>query len=226
MSSPILVTGAAGFAGSHLLDLLAPTPARRRRLASARRLAAARRSPARGGRRSICSIARRSPTAIDRAAAGGRVSLRRRRARRPVVGHDRRRRFATNVLGTHHLLEALERAGVTARVLIPSSALVYAPADEALTEEHPLRPGQPVRVEQAGAGDARRCRRTAGIDGDDRARRSTISARARIRTSSRRDSRGASPTSRRDAGRRRSRSAISTRGAISPTCATRCARTG
>jgi GDP-4-dehydro-6-deoxy-D-mannose reductase len=51
--------------------------------------------------------------------------------------------FATNVRGTHHVLQAIERAGVDARVLVPSSALVYAPADEALTEEHPLLPTSP-----------------------------------------------------------------------------------
>ena len=49
MPGAILVTGAAGFAGSHLLDLLADDGARRRRLASARRHAPGddrRRSPA------------------------------------------------------------------------------------------------------------------------------------------------------------------------------------
>ena len=39
--------------------------------------------------------------------------------------------LAANVRGTHHLLTALEQTGESARVLIPSSALVYAPAAEA-----------------------------------------------------------------------------------------------
>ncbi len=51
--------------------------------------------------------------------------------------------LATNVRGTHHLLRALERAGAPARVLVPSSALVYGGADEALTESHPLVPNSP-----------------------------------------------------------------------------------
>src|SRR5207247_1924784 len=51
--------------------------------------------------------------------------------------------FATNVRATHHLLRALELAGTDARVLIPSSAMVYASADEALTEDHPLLPASP-----------------------------------------------------------------------------------
>ena len=51
--------------------------------------------------------------------------------------------FATNVRGTHHLLSALDRADDEARVLIPSSALIYATAAEALTEQHPLVPRSP-----------------------------------------------------------------------------------
>src|SRR5437868_13404235 len=51
--------------------------------------------------------------------------------------------FATNVLGTHHILQAVERAGDGARVMVPSSALVYTSADEALTEAHPLLPSSP-----------------------------------------------------------------------------------
>jgi GDP-4-dehydro-6-deoxy-D-mannose reductase len=54
--------------------------------------------------------------------------------------------FATNVLGTHHVLQAIERAGLTSRILVPSSALVYASADEALTEAHPLHPSSPYAL--------------------------------------------------------------------------------
>jgi GDP-4-dehydro-6-deoxy-D-mannose reductase len=51
--------------------------------------------------------------------------------------------FAINVLGTHHVLQAIERSGGTARVFVPSSALVYATVDDALTEGHPLLPASP-----------------------------------------------------------------------------------
>ncbi len=51
--------------------------------------------------------------------------------------------FAINVRGTHHLLQALERAAVDARVLVPSSALVYATSSDALDENHPLAPSSP-----------------------------------------------------------------------------------
>jgi GDP-4-dehydro-6-deoxy-D-mannose reductase len=51
--------------------------------------------------------------------------------------------FAINVRGTHNLLDALRRADIECRVLIPSSALVYQPVDRALREDDPLVPGSP-----------------------------------------------------------------------------------
>jgi GDP-4-dehydro-6-deoxy-D-mannose reductase len=51
------------------------------------------------------------------------------------------------VRGTHHLVEGLRETGGTgARVLIPSSSLVYANDGEPLTEEQPLRPGSPYAL--------------------------------------------------------------------------------
>jgi GDP-4-dehydro-6-deoxy-D-mannose reductase len=51
--------------------------------------------------------------------------------------------FAINVRGTHNLVHGLCRAGAEARMLVPSSALVYRPANEPLTEDHPLIPTSP-----------------------------------------------------------------------------------
>jgi GDP-4-dehydro-6-deoxy-D-mannose reductase len=51
--------------------------------------------------------------------------------------------LAVNVRGTHHLLQALVRAGLDTRVVIPSSAMVYRPVGEPLTEDHPLVPVSP-----------------------------------------------------------------------------------
>jgi GDP-4-dehydro-6-deoxy-D-mannose reductase len=51
--------------------------------------------------------------------------------------------FAINVRGTHHLLSALTEHAVPARVLVPSSALVYRPSVEPLTEDDELLPTSP-----------------------------------------------------------------------------------
>jgi GDP-4-dehydro-6-deoxy-D-mannose reductase len=51
--------------------------------------------------------------------------------------------LAINVRGTHHLFEALRLAGGRARVIVPSSAMIYRLADTPLGEEHPLLPASP-----------------------------------------------------------------------------------
>ncbi len=141
MSSTILVTGAAGFAGSHLIDLLARGGAS---IVAWHRPGG---SPPRDG-----AAARwEAVDLLDRAQVQAAID----RARPAAVYHcagaahvgrawdSTAPTFATNVRGTHHVLQAIERAGIAARVMVPSSALVYASADQALTEEHPLRPSSP-----------------------------------------------------------------------------------
>ena len=54
--------------------------------------------------------------------------------------------LAANVLGTHHVLDALRRAGIHARVLITGSSLVYRQSDRALKEEDPTGPATPYAV--------------------------------------------------------------------------------
>lgn len=54
--------------------------------------------------------------------------------------------FAVNVRGTHHVLEGLRDAGIDTRVLVPSSALVYAAAQTPLREDHRLAPASPYAL--------------------------------------------------------------------------------
>ena len=141
MSSEILVTGAAGFAGSHLIDLLARSGA----------LVIAWHRPGGSPARERAEARWEEVDLLDQAQVQAAID----RAR-PTAGYhcagaahvgrawdSTASTLATNVRGTHHVLRALERAGVQARVLVPSSALVYASADEALTEDHPLLPSSP-----------------------------------------------------------------------------------
>ena len=54
--------------------------------------------------------------------------------------------FAANVMGTHHVLDALREAGVHARVLITGSSLVYRQSDRPLKEDDPVGPATPYAV--------------------------------------------------------------------------------
>ena len=54
--------------------------------------------------------------------------------------------LAANVLGTHHVLEALRNSGGSARVLITGSSLVYRQSDRALKEDDPTGPATPYAV--------------------------------------------------------------------------------
>ena len=141
MSGTTLVTGAAGFAGSHLIDRLAHGGAD---IVAWHRPGG---SPPRDGRaarweavdlldqaRVQAAIDRARPAAVYHCAGAAHVG-RAWDATAPTL--------ATNVRGTHHLLQAIERAGIDARILVISSALVYATAGQALTEDHPLQPTSP-----------------------------------------------------------------------------------
>ena len=148
MPDTILVTGAAGFAGSHLLDLLSEGGAR---VVAWRRPGGARRPE---GDDAISDVTWQSVELLDREAVYRAVADLRPSAVYHCAGAAHVGRswesttdtFAVNVRGTHHLLEGLRRAGIRARVVLPSSALVYEGADVALTEEHRLLPRSPYAL--------------------------------------------------------------------------------
>ena len=165
MSRVTLITGAAGFAGSHLLDLLTdsaadsndpwgpPSGGPIRLEPDATRLVGWYRPggtpPAYGSTATWEAV-----DLLDRSSVVGAIA----RLRPAMVYHcagaahvgqaweQTEATLAINVRGTHHLLDGLCQAGAGARVLIPGSALVYRPASEALTEDHPLVPGGPYGV--------------------------------------------------------------------------------
>ncbi len=144
--SRVLVTGAAGFAGGHLLDLLAGSGdemfAWRRPSASART----------GGRHQ--AVRWDEIELLDAAAVARALE----RTRPDIVYHlagaahvaaswgGAVSTYAVNVLGTHHLLAGLRAARLSARVLVPGSAYVYRPSDRPFEEDDPVEPASPYAL--------------------------------------------------------------------------------
>ena len=153
MSGVILVTGAAGFVGSHLIQALASH-------AAADSVVAWRRA-ARSGRpisdhppreygspadvhweevdilqadEVRAAIDAASPSSIYHCAGVASVRDSWDDTRTPLEG---------NVKGTDNLLQAVVSSGLSAKILIPGSALVYRPASQALKEDGPVGPLSP-----------------------------------------------------------------------------------
>jgi GDP-4-dehydro-6-deoxy-D-mannose reductase len=141
MSRPTLVTGAAGFAGSHVLDLIAVPGVD---IVAWHRPGGA--SPATDG-----SVRWQAVDMLDRDSVREAIRAMQPRAVYHCAGaahvgqawNATTVTLATNVLGTHHLVEALRDFAPDAHVLNPSSALVYTPAATPLDEQQPLVPASP-----------------------------------------------------------------------------------
>ena len=134
----VLVTGAAGFAGSHALDLLAAEQATI--IGWARPGAAVPQSPAVVTWRLVDVT---SGADVDRAIAQDRPDV-----VLHLAGDAHSNRSAAqvgktllvNVSGTSNVLNAIARHARRARVIVAGSALIYSPANEPLTESSPVRP--------------------------------------------------------------------------------------
>ena len=142
LRGPVLITGATGFAGGHLVESLAgshrlvgwgrstPRP-ELARLIESQAVDLLDRDQVRH------AIASLRPATIFHLAGAPQVAESWRDTAKPLEG---------NVLATSHLLDAIRRAGLTCRVLVTGSAAVYAPSDAPIKEEGTLAPGNPYAL--------------------------------------------------------------------------------
>jgi GDP-4-dehydro-6-deoxy-D-mannose reductase len=139
-ASSILVTGAAGFAGRHLLAHL-------RASAAGHQVLAWSRQPHDDDRQVHWRrVDITDKHAVHQAITGARPARIVHLAGSPHVGQSWRNSLLplqTNVLGTHHLLEAVRLHSPDSRVVVVTSAMIYQASTAPLTEDAPLVPSSP-----------------------------------------------------------------------------------
>jgi GDP-4-dehydro-6-deoxy-D-mannose reductase len=138
---PILITGAAGFVGTHLLDRLAGGD---RPLVGWFRPGAEPAHPHPSA--AWVSVEMHERREVDRALDGLNPYAVYHLAGAAHVGNSwqhTRETYEGNVLATHHLLDGLRRLGQRPRVLLSGSATIYAHQDGAITDDAPIGPQSP-----------------------------------------------------------------------------------
>jgi GDP-4-dehydro-6-deoxy-D-mannose reductase len=137
----VLVTGAAGFVGSHLLERLEQDAVD---IVAWLRPGTTALVAGRGVR--WVTVEMQDRDAVETAIADARPAQVYHLAGVPHVGDSwshTYETFAGNVLSTHYLFDALRRRQLAPRVLVTSSATVYTESPRAMRESDPVNPNSP-----------------------------------------------------------------------------------
>ena len=137
----VLVTGAGGFVGSHLLELLEQDDVH-----LVAWLRPGTEPLVRGARVRWMTVEMQDRNAVYAATAEAQPSAVYHLAGVPHVGDSWNKvydTFAGNVLSTHYLFAALRHLALKPRVLVTSSATVYTPSWRAINESDPVTPNSP-----------------------------------------------------------------------------------
>jgi GDP-4-dehydro-6-deoxy-D-mannose reductase len=152
----VLVTGAHGFVGGHLLDLLSGEPADVEVFALVRPRGGA--PGARPGRATVLEADLDDAAAVQAAMAAARPDRIVHLAGQSSVHHswiDPGATLRTNVMGLVHVMDAVRAEGLRPRVLVVGSADEYGIVQDAavpVREDMPLRPVSPYAVSKVAQG--------------------------------------------------------------------------